>query len=145
MENKKIISIFDKQIMENNKLKSDFTGATASFLMEDHHKLTMGIFRTTNFIDASDKALQIKIMGLVFRLMENGHLWMGHTNYQGYAPNYGVTDWDEFWAIYNNIRFEELTRFLKGEWLASKMTTDSYESEAGDIAYEDWLNNMKIW
>lgn len=133
--------------MENIILKSDFTGATASFLLEDHRKLAFGIFRTTDYINASDKALQIKMMGLVFKLMENGHLWMGHTDYLPYAPNYGVNDWEAFWDIYNNIRFEELTRFMKEQYqaeLKSDIEID-YESEAGDIAYEDWLNNQKIW
>lgn len=113
---------------------------------EDLKKVVFGTIRSCQFDYVNrGKGAKIKLMGLVYRLMERGEIFRATIDYRGYAPKYGVNDWGAFWSIYDNIDFDLLKDILEYDYEFAKDSSNEYESEAGDIAYEDYLNNNKIW
>lgn len=127
----------------------EWTGAAAGQLLTRYRNNAHGIIRTTYASpEYRGKVMKIKFMGLVFRLMEQGRIFESHTHYCGEAgENYGTLNWENFWLIYNDINWDLLTEWIVedyNEYIEYLKQLENYEEEAGNLAYEDFLNS-KIW
>jgi hypothetical protein len=112
-----------------------------------HRNKAFGILRTTDGHDRRSKALKIKFMAFIFRLMEQGMLHEDITEYVNGGTSYGSLNWDRFWGMYNNIDFDYITKTIEKlykEDCEQALNNDQYEAEMGDIHYEDYMNN-KFW
>jgi len=115
-------------------------------LLFRHRNKTFGILRTTQEQVFMGKAIRIKFMAFIFKLMEQGLLHEDITEYVNGGTSYGSLNWDRFWGIYNNIDFVYLSKTIQKLYAedCKQMNNDEYKDEMGDLHYEDYMNN-KFW
>lgn len=133
--------------MENqNKLNqaNDTTFEVLLKLIVLHRDKAHRVIRTTVPHHFMNKGIRIQLMGLVYRLMEQGMLFQIETKYVTHAGNdYGNLDWDVFWQIYHEIDFDILVTELLRDYKEHQqylIDNPMDDQEMINIEYQDWLN-----